>query len=127
MQATSDVTSDSEVERASKQRFFQQLEADWQASHFGEPIDYALLNHMHSSSIGLESSSTPDKSPAKGSSSQPGVALMTYSILEACTQECAILLELSIAWPTATLTYAFAPHTLSRKAKMLSTTGRCQQ
>ena len=64
------MTSDSEGERASKQRFFQQLEADWRASHFGEPIDYALLNCMHSSSLGLDSCSSPDKSPAKAGAQQ---------------------------------------------------------
>ena len=72
MQAASDMTSDSEGERASKQRFFQQLEADWQVTHSGEPIDYALLNRMHSSSINPESSSSPDKSPVKHSSTEAG-------------------------------------------------------
>ena len=75
MQAASDMTSDSEGERASKQRFFQQLEADWQVTHSGEPIDYALLNRMHSSSFGPESSSSPDKSPAKHSGTQLGSIL----------------------------------------------------
>lgn len=72
MQAASNMTSDSEGERASKQRFFQQLEADWQVTHSGEPIDYALLNRMHSSSIGPESSSSPDRSPVKRSSTELG-------------------------------------------------------
>lgn len=72
MQAASNMTSDSESERANKQRFFQQLEADWQVTHSGEPIDYALLNRMHSSSIGPESSSSPDRSPLKRSGTEAG-------------------------------------------------------
>lgn len=61
------MTSDSEGERASKQRFFRQLEAEWQVTHSGEPIDYAVLNQMQSSTIAPESSSSPDKSPVKPS------------------------------------------------------------
>ncbi len=57
------MASDSESERAHKAHFFEQLEAQWQASHSGEPIDYALLNQLDSSSFDPESSSSPDKSP----------------------------------------------------------------
>ena len=79
------MTSDSEGERASKQRFFQQLEADWQVTHSGEPIDYTLLNQMHSSSIAPESSSSPEKSPVKPSKVGSGVmSLVTMHRLRLC-------------------------------------------
>lgn len=84
MQAASNMTSDSEGERASKQRFFQQLEADWQVTHSGEPIDYALLNRMHSSSMGPESSSSPDRSPVKRSSTELG-RTPVYQGTNSCT------------------------------------------
>ena len=70
LQAVSVTASDSESERANKQHFFEQLEEQWQASHSGEPIDYALLNRLNSSSLDPESSSSPDKSPVKGGSRQ---------------------------------------------------------
>ena len=66
------MASDSESERADKQHFFEQLEAQWQASHSGEPIDYALLNQLNSSSFDPESSSSPDKSPFRRSSMHQG-------------------------------------------------------
>ncbi|KAL0049666.1 hypothetical protein WJX82_007177 [Trebouxia sp. C0006] len=62
-QAATSMASDSESERAHKEQFFEQLEAQWQASHSGEPIDYTLLNQLNSSSFDPESSSSPDKSP----------------------------------------------------------------
>lgn len=78
------MTSDSEGERDSKQRFFQQLEADWRVTHSGEPIDYALLNQMQSSSIAPESSSSPDKSPMKRSGAGSGVSMHTETARACC-------------------------------------------
>lgn len=67
--------SDSESERISKQHFYEQTEAQWRASHASEPVDYALLNRLHSDSLGLESSSSPDKSPFTSGNRQAGMHL----------------------------------------------------
>ncbi|KAL0032283.1 hypothetical protein WJX79_002357 [Trebouxia sp. C0005] len=71
-QAAASIASDSESERDHKAHFFEQLEAQWQASHSGEPIDYALLNQLDSSSFDPESSSSPDKSPFRHITRQQG-------------------------------------------------------
>jgi hypothetical protein len=67
------MASDSESERAHKEQFFEQLEAQWQASHSGEPIDYTLLNQLNSSSFDPESSSSPDKSPFRHITRHQGI------------------------------------------------------
>ena len=73
---TFSTASDSESDQAHKQKFFQQLEAQWHESHEGEQIDYALLNRLTSSSFDPESSSSPDKSPLQKGKHQ---GKLTYS------------------------------------------------
>ena len=73
LQAASDLLSESESERISKQHFFEQTEAQWRVSHASDPVDYALLNRLHSDSIGPESSSSPDQTPQCLSNRQEGM------------------------------------------------------
>lgn len=72
LQVKPELLSDSESDRISKQHFFEQTEAQWRSSHASEPVDYALLNRLHSDSIGPESSSSPEKSPHRTSNRQQG-------------------------------------------------------
>lgn len=73
LQAASDWVSETGSERVSKQHFFEQTEAQWCESHASEPVDYALLNRLHSDSIGPESSSSPDQTPQCASNRQEGM------------------------------------------------------
>ncbi|DBA96688.1 TPA: hypothetical protein ACH3X1_015539 [Trebouxia sp. C0004] len=84
-QAANSITSDSESERARKEQFFGQLEAQWHASHSDEPIDYALLNQLDSSSFDPESSSSPDRSPFRHITKHQG-SHMGPGVTEACLQ-----------------------------------------
>ncbi|DBA96689.1 TPA: hypothetical protein ACH3X1_015539 [Trebouxia sp. C0004] len=85
VKAANSITSDSESERARKEQFFGQLEAQWHASHSDEPIDYALLNQLDSSSFDPESSSSPDRSPFRHITKHQG-SHMGPGVTEACLQ-----------------------------------------
>ena len=89
---TFSTASDSESDHAHKQKFFQQLESQWRESHTGEPIDYALLNRLTSSSFDPESSSSPERSPSQRGRFQ-GDTLDCMPALRSFTQTEAIWLS----------------------------------